>query len=87
MGYYINRTSTGRTLLPKGKANALVNDGATIVDGSSFQENLICVVDNGLFEAAAYAYSENEYEEFKSTNRNQVWLTHSKAAELAGYRK
>ena len=86
MGYYINKLATGRILPPKGKANALVNDGATIVDGSSFQPDLICVVENGYFEAAAFVYSQAEYDEFATDDgRPKVWLTHPKAAELAGY--
>lgn len=87
MGYYVNKLSNGRDLLPKGKANALVNDGGTIVDGSSFQPNLICVVDNGFFEAAGFAYSEKEYQEFKATSRPKVWLIHPKAPELSGYNR
>lgn len=88
MGYYINQLSNGRDLRPKGKANALVNDGATIVDGSSFQPNLICVIENGFFEAAAFIYSQNEYDEFAAvTDRPKVWLTHPQAAELAGYNR
>jgi len=84
MGYYINQTSDGRELAPSGKARALLMDGAEVVD-AKFQPNLICVVDNGFFDAAAYCYSEEEFEAFNdpSDHRPKVWLVHPKAKELA----
>ena len=37
---------------------------------------VVCVVDNGLFEAAAYCYNENEFEAFtlSEDNRPKIWL-------------
>ena len=85
MGYYINKI--GENFLPaKGKAEMLLENGGTKVDGKNFQENLICVVDNGPFEAAAYCYNQNEYEEFaRNDGRSKVWLTHPDAATLSGF--
>ena len=63
MGYYINETQEGTPLPACGKADALIADGALEVP-KAFQENLICVVENGPFDAAAYVYSEDEFEDF-----------------------
>ena len=85
MGYYINVTSTGKEL-GREKVEELIDDGAIIVSGNEFVPNLICVVDNGLFEAAGFAYSEREYLAFKKPDeRKKTWLVHPKAAVLAGY--
>jgi len=51
---------------------------------------LICIVDNGPFEAAAFCYSEREFEEFaREDGRLKVWLVMSreKAEKLSGYKK
>jgi hypothetical protein len=85
MGYYINKTSTGK-LLDRDKVQELIRDGAIIVTGNEFVPNLICVVNNGIFEAAGYAYSENEYKAFREPDgRKRTWLVHPQAAELSGY--
>ncbi|MDD5649012.1 MAG: hypothetical protein PHF86_01100 [Candidatus Nanoarchaeia archaeon] len=88
MGYYINETTKGETLDPQGKIKDLLEDGAKIVK-AEFQPNLICVVDNGMFQAAGYCYSKEEFEEFNNQrdNRSKTWLVHPKAAELSGYKK
>ena len=42
---------------------------------------LICVVENGFFDAAAYIYSESEYKAFRPTlsdQRPRTWLTMDK---------
>jgi len=84
MGYYINKTSTGKELPSSGKAQMLIEDGAEEVL-PMFTENLICVVDNGFFEAAAYCYNEQEFKEFNdpSDNRPKRWLVHPDAKTLA----
>jgi|688.fasta_scaffold61293_7 hypothetical protein len=40
------------------------------------EKAVICVVDNGLFEAAAYCYNMSEFKAFnrESDNRPKVWL-------------
>jgi hypothetical protein len=85
MGRYINQNSKGEMLPARGKAKALLLDGATIVK-PEFQENLVCVVNNGLFEAAGYCYDMEEFlawcdpEDYKP----KVWLIYDHAKELAG---
>ena len=83
MGKYINTTSKSEPLPHLGKAKKLIEDGATIVP-PIWQENLICVADNGAFECAAYCYSEEEFKAFNYPDgRLKQWLTHPKAKELA----
>lgn len=66
MGKYINQTSKGPVGISfEEKCNALMNDGAIVVPKpDKFVENLVCVVDNVFFAAAAYVYSEGEFKEF-----------------------
>jgi hypothetical protein len=70
MGYYINETTKGKTLDSQGKIKDLLEDGAKIVK-AEFQPNLICVVDNGMFQAAGYCYSKEEFEEFNNPRDNR----------------
>ena len=86
MGKYINQTSGGNPLPATLKAAELVKDGATIVFNPKFQENLVCVVNNGPFEAAAYCYSQTEFDHFNDPKdyRAKIWLTYPHAKELAG---
>ena len=88
MGYYINTDSSGRLLSRKDSAGALILDGAKLTD-PSFKENLICVVDNGMFEAAAFIFSEKEFHDFNdpADRRRKWWLVHPQAASLSGYQK
>ena len=87
MGYYINKDLAGNGLPASGKARHLVNDGAAIIDApTEFKENLVCVVDNGMFEAAAFAHSESEMKEFLTPDgRPKIWLEYSPAAKLSGF--
>lgn len=86
MGYYINKTSSGQPLGNKTKYQQLIDDGGQPVAGDKFEPNLVCVVDNGAFQAAGYCYSQAEFEDFKYPDgRKRQWLTHPKAAELANF--
>jgi hypothetical protein len=83
MGKYINETSDGTPLGARGKVQQLLNDGAKRTD-ATWKPNLICVIDNGLFEAAAYMYSEGEFEEFNDIDdRQKTWLIHEGVEEIA----
>ena len=47
--------------------------------------NLICVVENGPFDAALYCVDEGEYEAAADTNdtRHKRWIIHPNAEQLA----
>ena len=55
-----------------------------------FQPNLICVIHNGHFDAAAYAYSREEFEYMarmsETDKRSRLWFTHPDAKEASGYK-
>lgn len=91
MGYYIEVPNN------KGKAQQLADlHRATILPQrpESFEDApegtaIICVVDNGPFEAAALCYSREEFVEFaRPDGRPQTWLLMSQrlAYDLAGYK-
>lgn len=86
MGRYINKDSKGNKLPSLDKVHHLIQDGAVLVAYPKFQPNLICVVENGYFDAAAYCYSEDEFRAFiRFDGRAKTWLIHPKAAEISDY--
>lgn len=87
MGLYINRTPNG-ALPHVGKGAELIKAGAQLLldTPKTWEEGLVCVVRNGMFEAAAYAHSQREMEYFADTThdeRPRVWLKWDKAKEFA----
>lgn len=86
MGYYINQNSKGEALDPQEKAKQLIADGAEVTD-ATFKENLVCVVKNGMFDAAGYCFNEQEMKAFQdpSDYRPKTWLIVPNAKELSGY--
>lgn len=101
MGYYINsieievdeKGDTRTAYLPaKDKADFLLNyAGARQLPRCPDQwcENLVCVVENGTFDAAGYAFDEREMRSFNygDDGRRRSWLIVPNAAKLAGYKK
>jgi hypothetical protein len=87
MGKYINKNSNGTGLgsSASDKINRLVEDGATTINTPvEWNENLVCVVDNGFFGAAGYAYDEKEMNQFLSPDgRPKQWLKYIHAKEIA----
>lgn len=92
MGYYIQVPHN------QGKAQQLVAiHGAKIIERPiNFADvpkdmAIICVVDNGPFEAAGFAYDEQEFEAFKSDfgrfQRPRTWLLMDRAevCKLTGF--
>lgn len=93
MGYYIEVPRM------KGKAEQLVElYGARILDkqpaysDAKPSEAIICVLDNGPWEAAGFAYDEREFEEFArpdliGSQRPRTWLIMDRklAFKLTGY--
>jgi hypothetical protein len=91
MGYYIQGPN-------KDKAGFLLkNHDAMLLESAvqareAFKEGfgVVCVVDNGIFKAAAFAFSEEELEVFaKPDGRPKTWLAMDRklAEELSGYGK
>jgi hypothetical protein len=87
MGKYINQNSNGKVLgsSASDKINKLVEDGASTINTPvEWNENLVCVVDNGFFGAAGYAYDESEMNQFLSPDgRPKQWLEYIHAKEIA----
>jgi hypothetical protein len=86
MGRYINVDSKGNLMgaSAEQKMNALVADGAEPTSGVRFKENLVCVVDNGYFAAAGYAYCQEEWEVFsRNDGRPKAWFVYPYADQVA----
>ena len=91
MGYYIETPS------PVFKAEQLIKQhGAVRIPPPRGYDDIphgqvpICVVQNGMFDAAGIAYNDNELEEFKANTydrRPRTWLTlpREKVLELNSY--
>lgn len=86
MGQYINKIngkSTGSSFTEK--VEALVEAGGKLIGmPTEWQEGLVCVVNNGPFAAAAYAYDEAEMQEFKRfDHRMKQWIYLPNAKDYA----
>lgn len=82
---YINNNSKGEPL-GHDKVQSLMADGATrIPKPSEFKADLVCVVDNGYFQAAGYCYSQGEFNAFTepSDHRPKTWLLYQHAQQTA----
>ncbi len=89
MGYYIQVPKD------KNKAQQIVElyGGRIAVVPPSFEdiipdEAIICVIDNGSFEAAAFCYNQRELHAFTymdGRRREWVIMNRQKACELTGY--
>ena len=91
MGFYIQGPQSGKAKFLQTKYDCIV-----IPQPKSYAEieadlALICVVDNGPFEAAAYCFSQGEFEAFTlpSDRRTKTWLLMDKqqAELLCGYKR
>lgn len=86
MGYYINQDSKGSPLTANGKSSQLVADGAIVQETPKYiPEKSVCVISNGIFDAAAYCYCQDEFDEFLNdhSGRPKVFLEYDHAKELA----
>ena len=91
MGKYLEKTSQGSFGASYyDKCKALIEDDATMLknDPDKWSPNMICVVDNGTFAAAAYAHDEKEFNRFKDSfekygdKRKHAWFIYDKVEEL-----
>jgi len=78
MGRYVNTSSKGALGRSAGeKCDGILADGGKeIKQPKEWQPNLVCVVDNGHFGAAAHAYSEREMKDFQMSTdgRPKRWF-------------
>jgi len=89
MGYYIQVPEN----LNKAAQLVKIHQAEIIPPPASFDEvpkgkGLVCVVENPLFDAAAYCYNQGEFAEFvREDGRLKTWLLMDKALaeELSGY--
>lgn len=89
MGYYIQVPEN----LNKAAQLVAIYQAEIIPEPLGFDEvpegkGLVCVVQNPLFDAAAYCYNADEFEEFKRDDgRLKTWLLmdRAQAEELSGY--
>ena len=91
MGYYINRGPNGADLPIRGKAKFLLGiDGVKSLSKmpERFVPNLVCVLENGMFDAAGYCFSEEEMRAFgEPDGRKRTWLIVPDAAKLSDYKE
>lgn len=93
MGYYIQRDDDENF----GKAEFLIEKhGARLLPTApewNDTDGIVCVVNNGSFEAAGYCYSPSELKAFKADSgprqRPRKWLVmdKAKAAELSNFKR
>lgn len=86
MGQYINQIE-GITMGPDFESKCLIikMHGGEATEAKEFEENLVCVMDNGPFAAAGYAYSEEEWKVFSlPDDRKKQWFVLPNAADYAG---
>lgn len=91
MGYYIDKVRE-TYLDPRDKARQILTliEGAKVIKERpiAFQPDLVCVVENGLFDAAGYCYNEEEMRAFNEPDgRRRTWLTVPDADKWSGYRR
>lgn len=91
MGFYINHTSTENleNYSYIEKIEAIKFDGGEIIEPpTKWTWDLVCVVDNGYFAEAGYAFNKNEMKVFldvSQDSRPRTWLRYEKAMQMAGY--
>ena len=87
MRKYVNETTAGPIgASAKEKCDAILADGGKeIPTPKTFMEGLVCVVDNGRFGAAGYAYCEEEMKAFQVPTdfRNKRWFVWGNVTEFA----
>lgn len=95
MGYYINppdlrHHGKGEWLIENYDAVEINTEKALrVVESQDTSTGVICIVDNGAFEAAAFCFNRDEFDAFTQPNDNRPkrWLSMdlSLAEELSGY--
>jgi hypothetical protein len=86
MGKYLNVINgIGMGSSFREKSTAIEQNGGTKIDQpTEFESDLVCIVDNGYFGAAAYCYSKSELEHFsREDGRPKQWYKFPNAAVYA----
>ena len=95
MGIYISKNSHGKVLRDHDKVSDLHEDGAHLLTLEEVKvleyepDVLICIVDNGSFQAAAFIYDKKEFQTFYTYKEKYIdgrpyyWMRHPKAKELS----
>ena len=80
MGYYIQGPVTGKAAFLVSEYDAKYIEKPKSYSDIPLDKALICVVNNGFFEAAAYCYSEAKLEELASSGdiRPKQWMVMDK---------
>lgn len=96
MGYYLEvpspeqRFNKAKTLCDiHGGREISLEEAKTLIKNPE-STAIVCVVNNGIFEAAGYCYSENEFLAFSDSNdrRSKTWLAFYNVSDIrkaAGY--
>jgi len=88
MGFYIEDPANGKAKFIETKYDGMIIPQPTSFDKVPESMALICVVDNGSFEAAGYCFDEREFGAFTHPDpRHKTWLlmNKKKAEELSGF--
>ena len=84
----IHNPSITPYLPAKDKADVLINEGSKLLPKApeKWEPNLVCVLENGMFDAAGYVFDQNELEAFTFPDRRRrTWLIVPNAAVRARY--
>lgn len=82
MGYYINGIGTS---YQEKISNLVEKHQAEVIEKPlEWKENLVCVVNNGMFGAAAWMNDDREFQQWLSNDgRDKIWLIVPNAMTLA----
>ena len=87
MGLYINKTTKNSRIgkYANTKIAEICYDGGKVIRAPrEWQENLVCVVDNGEFGAALYCINEQEFQvASRPDGRPKTWIIYPNVKEVA----
>jgi len=91
MGYYIQGPTLGKAEAIIRQYNALQMSPEEALKALKAGSGVVCVVENGMFDAAAFCYDEEEFDAFNDPHdlRPKTWLVMNlkKAKELSEFNR
>ncbi len=91
MGYYIQGPTFDKASYIVEKYNGKVIPVSEALENLKAGKGVICVVQNGVFDAAAFCFSEREFEAFNDPDDHRIktwiFMDLEKAKELSGFNK